>query len=65
MSQINDDIVDVCDALDILSGGKRSARPLYLVARDAIEAWERVDKTLYEHFAKAVLEQNTTKPPAK
>ena len=64
MQPINDDIVDVCDALDILSGRKRNARPPHLVARDAIEAWERVDKALYEHFAKAVAKQNMPKPPA-
>ena len=65
MSQINDDIVDVCDALDILSGRKHSARPLHLVAHDAIAAWERVDKALYDHFAEATLGQIMAKPSAK
>jgi predicted cupin superfamily sugar epimerase len=65
MNQINDDIVDVCDALDILSGRKRSTRPQHLVAHDAIAAWERVDKALYAYFAKAILEQNMSKPTAK
>jgi len=65
MSQINEDIVDVCDALDILNGRKRSARPPHLVAHDAIAAWERVDKVLYDYFAKTTLEQATAKPQAK
>jgi hypothetical protein len=65
MSRINDDLVDVCDAIEILSGKKRSARPLHLVAYDAIAAWERVDTVLYDYFAKASLEQATAKPHPK
>ena len=65
MNDINDDIVEVCDALEILNGNKRNARPRALVAQDAIAAWERVDKILYEHFAKATLEEIGIEPATK
>jgi hypothetical protein len=60
MNHINDDIQSVRDALDILSGKRRNNAPLREVAHDAIAAWERVDKALYDHIAKAILGQIKT-----
>ncbi len=57
MHKLGDDIIEVCDAVDILEGRKRSPRPTKEVARDAIAAWERVDSTLHEHFAQAVADE--------
>ena len=62
MSDFNDDIIEVCEAVDILNGKKRSQHPTEDIARSAIAAWERVDQALYRHLTSSSYDQVSPNP---